>query len=65
LLKVREKEVHDGECEDENEEDDTFFEYCSEDERLNLCILTCSNVELACAQSITIIEHFNIIPSTL
>jgi hypothetical protein len=25
LLKVREKEVHDGETEDENEEDDTLF----------------------------------------
>jgi hypothetical protein len=32
LLKVREKEVHDGESEDENEEDDTLFQYCSEDE---------------------------------
>jgi hypothetical protein len=29
---------------------------------LNLCILSCSNVKLACAQSITIIERFNIIP---
>jgi hypothetical protein len=25
LLKVREKEVHDGESEDENKEDDTLF----------------------------------------
>jgi hypothetical protein len=34
LLKVREKEVHDGESEseDENEEDDTLFWYCSEHE---------------------------------
>jgi hypothetical protein len=32
LLKVREKEVHEGESEDENEEDDTLFQYCSEDE---------------------------------
>jgi hypothetical protein len=24
--------VHDGETEDENEEDDTLFQYCSEDE---------------------------------
>jgi hypothetical protein len=32
LLKVREKEVHDGESEYENEEDDTLFQYCSEDE---------------------------------
>jgi hypothetical protein len=32
LLKIREKEVHDGESEDENEEDDTLFQYCSEDE---------------------------------
>jgi hypothetical protein len=32
LLKVREKEVHDVESEDENEEDDTLFQYCSEDE---------------------------------
>jgi hypothetical protein len=32
LLKVREKEVHDGENEDENEKDDTLFQYCSEDE---------------------------------
>jgi hypothetical protein len=32
LLKVREKEVHDGESksEDENEEDDTLFQYCTE-----------------------------------
>jgi hypothetical protein len=30
LLKVRKKEVHDGES--ENEEDDTLFQYCSEDE---------------------------------
>jgi hypothetical protein len=33
LLKFREKEVHDGESEDENEEDDTLFKYCSENER--------------------------------
>jgi hypothetical protein len=35
LLKVREKEVHDGESEseDENEEDGTHFQYYSEDER--------------------------------
>jgi hypothetical protein len=32
LLKVREKEVHDGESEDENVEDDTLFQYYSEDE---------------------------------
>jgi hypothetical protein len=32
LLKVREKEVHDGEGEDGNKEDDTLFQYCSEDE---------------------------------
>jgi hypothetical protein len=32
LLKVREKGVHDGEREDENEEDDTLFQYCSEDD---------------------------------
>jgi hypothetical protein len=32
LLKVREKEVHDGESEDENEKDDTLFQYCNEDE---------------------------------
>jgi hypothetical protein len=32
LLKVREKEVHDSESEDENEEDDTLFQCCSEDE---------------------------------
>jgi hypothetical protein len=34
LLKVREKEVHDGESEseDENEETGTLFQYCSEDE---------------------------------
>jgi hypothetical protein len=31
LLKVREKEVHD-ESKDENEKDDTLFQYCSEDE---------------------------------
>jgi hypothetical protein len=35
LLKVREKEVHAGESEseDENEEDGTHFQYYSEDER--------------------------------
>jgi hypothetical protein len=32
LLKVREKELHDGESEHENEEDDTCFHYYSEDE---------------------------------
>jgi hypothetical protein len=32
LLKVREKEVHDSESEEENEEDGTLFEYCSENE---------------------------------
>jgi hypothetical protein len=32
LLKVREKEVHDGESKDKNGEDDTLFQYCSEDE---------------------------------
>jgi hypothetical protein len=34
LLKVREKEMHDGESksEDENEEDDTPFQYYTEDE---------------------------------
>jgi hypothetical protein len=32
LLKAREKEVHDGECEFESDEDETLFQYCSEDE---------------------------------
>jgi hypothetical protein len=31
-MKDTAKEVHDGESEDENEEDDTLFEYYSEDE---------------------------------
>jgi hypothetical protein len=32
LLKVREKEVHDGESEDKNKEEDKLFQCCSADE---------------------------------
>jgi hypothetical protein len=45
LLNVREKEVHDGESEseDENEEDDTLFQYYSEDEGGATAEVDCDN----------------------